>query len=52
MTCPSQKTDITDMTWKRFDQKRAENPLVVVPSGAVEVYGLHLPLASDTIVAQ
>jgi creatinine amidohydrolase len=31
---------------------RSSPPLVVVPSGAVEVYGPHLPLASDSIVAE
>lgn len=28
------------------------NGLVVIPSGAVEIYGPHLPLGSDSIVAQ
>lgn len=36
--------------WVDFDAKRHETDLVIVPTGAVEVYGPHLPLASDTIV--
>lgn len=44
--------DITSMSWVEFDRRRSKKALVVIPSGAVEVYGPHLPLASDSIVAQ
>lgn len=44
--------DIASMSWVEFDRRRSKKSLVVIPSGAVEVYGPHLPLASDSIVAQ
>ena len=31
--------------------RRARSPSVVIPSGAIEVYGPHLPLGSDSVVA-
>jgi creatinine amidohydrolase len=36
--------------WVDFDQARQRTDLLIVPSGAVEVYGEHLPAGSDTIV--
>jgi creatinine amidohydrolase len=45
------KTEIASLSWTNFDKLRAEKPLVVIPTGAVEVYGPHLPLASDSIAA-
>jgi len=44
--------DIASMNWVEFDRRRGARPLAVIPTGAVEVYGNHLPLASDSIVAQ
>ncbi len=46
------KNEIASLSWTEFDRLRAAKPLVVIPTGAVEVYGPHLPLASDSIVAQ
>lgn len=40
------------LSWEEFDARRKETDLVIVPSGAVEVYGPHLPLGSDIIVAE
>lgn len=40
------------MTWLEFDKRRKETKTVIIPSGAVEVYGPHLPLGSDLIVAE
>lgn len=37
--------------WSEFDAIRQQTDLVIVPTGAVEVYGTHLPLGTDTIVA-
>jgi len=42
---------INEMSWVEFDQKRKETSLVIIPLGAIEVYGPHLPLGTDTIVA-
>jgi creatinine amidohydrolase len=40
------------MSWTEFDRRRKETDLAVIPSGAIEVYGPHLPLGSDIIVAE
>lgn len=40
------------MTWTEFDKRRKETKTVIIPSGAIEVYGPHLPLGSDIIVAE
>ena len=36
--------------WVDFDEIRGKTDLVIIPTGAVEVYGQHLPTGSDTIV--
>ncbi|MDQ3549377.1 MAG: creatininase family protein [Chloroflexota bacterium] len=36
--------------WVDFDALRKETDLVIIPTGAVEVYGQHLPAGTDTIV--
>lgn len=36
--------------WVDFDSIRQETDLVIIPTGAVEVYGQHLPAGTDTIV--
>lgn len=41
-----------EMTWLQFDRIRRETDMVIIPSGACEVYGPHLPLGSDAIVAE
>jgi len=40
------------LNWAELDRRRAETPLVVIPCGAIEVYGPHLPLGSDSYVAE
>ncbi|MCM8750099.1 creatininase family protein [Thermomicrobiaceae bacterium CFH 74404] len=37
------------MTWVDFDRMRQETDLVLIPLGAVEVYGPHLPMGADGI---
>jgi len=39
------------MSWVEFDRRRQGTKLVIVPTGAVEIYGPHLPMGSDGIVA-
>lgn len=41
------------MTWKALEQKLAgpDKPAVLVPLGAVEAHGPHLPLETDTLIA-
>lgn len=36
--------------WVDFDARRQKTDLVIIPTGAVEVYGQHLPAGTDTIV--
>lgn len=43
---------INQMSWTTFDERRKETNLVIIPLGAIEVYGPHLPLGTDTIVAE
>ena len=45
-------TAIMELSWKAFDAKRQQTDLAIFPLGAVEVYGPHLPLGSDSIVAE
>lgn len=45
-------TDFAAATWTDIDAHRAEHRLIVIPSGALEVYGPHLPVGSDSIVAE
>jgi creatinine amidohydrolase len=39
-----------EQPWVDFDALRQRTDLVIIPSGAVEVYGQHLPTGTDTIV--
>ncbi|MFT3982455.1 MAG: creatininase family protein [Lachnospiraceae bacterium] len=43
---------IKEMTWMEFDELRKETGIAVIPIGATEVYGPHLPLGSDIIVCE
>lgn len=45
--------DYGAQSWRVVAEQRAadELPLVIIPSGAIEVYGPHLPLGSDSVVA-
>lgn len=43
---------LKNMSWTTFEQKKKNTDLVIIPSGAFEVYGPHLPLGTDTLVAE
>jgi Uncharacterized protein, putative amidase len=43
---------LKEMSWKRFVERKQSTNLAIIPSGACEVYGPHLPLGTDTLVAQ
>ena len=43
--------ELAHMTWIEIDKLRQETDLAIIPSGAVEVYGRHLPTGSDGIAA-
>lgn len=36
--------------WVDFDDLRQRTDLIIIPTGAVEVYGQHLPVGTDTLV--
>lgn len=39
-----------EMTWKELDEYRKNRDLIIIPTGACEIYGSHLPMGTDTIV--
>ncbi len=44
--------NLAEMTWQQAQAAFSRTDLAIIPTGAVEVYGPHLPLGSDGIVAQ
>lgn len=40
-----------EMSWSEFDQRRKETDTILIPTGAVEIYGPHLPMGADGIAA-
>jgi creatinine amidohydrolase len=45
------ENEIRYMSWTEFDERRKGTDLVIIPTGSVEAYGPHLPLASDSLAA-
>jgi creatinine amidohydrolase len=44
--------NLAEMSWQQAQAAFAKSDLAIIPTGAVEVYGPHLPLGSDGFVAQ
>ncbi len=42
---------IDEMSWVEFDERRKNTNTVIIPTGAVEIYGPHLPMGEDGIAA-
>lgn len=42
---------MSEMTWSEVDEALAERPVALVPVGAVEAHGPHLPLLTDAVIA-
>lgn len=40
------------ITSKEFEEMKGETDLAIIPVGAIEIYGPHLPLGTDSIVAE
>lgn len=47
-----QKYWIREMSWTEFDEARKKTKTVIIPSGACEIYGPHLPMGSDGFAAE
>lgn len=45
-------SELAHLTWQDIDALRQKTDLAIIPLGAVEVYGPHLPNGADGIVAQ
>lgn len=41
----------SEMTWTEVDEAMKERPVAIVPVGATEAHGPHLPLSTDTVIA-
>lgn len=39
------------MTWTEVDEAMKDRPVALIPVGAVEAHGPHLPLSTDTVIA-
>ena len=43
---------IREMSWTEFDERRKQTNTVIIPTGACEIYGPHLPMGSDGFAAE
>lgn len=43
---------IRKMPGKQYLERMEKDPLVIIPTGACEVYGPHLPMGTDLLVAK
>jgi creatinine amidohydrolase len=41
----------SEMTWTEVDEALKDRPIALVPLGAVEAHGPHLPISTDTVIA-
>jgi creatinine amidohydrolase len=42
---------VAEMTWTEVDEALKDRPVAIVPVGAIEAHGPHLPLSADTVIA-
>ena len=42
---------VSEMSWTEVDEALKERPVAILPVGAVEAHGPHLPLNTDTVIA-
>jgi creatinine amidohydrolase len=43
--------EVSEMTWTEVDQAMKDRPVALVPLGATEAHGPHLPVSTDTLIA-
>lgn len=48
----TQNVRISDLTWPEYAARTADQSVVVLPVGALEQHGLHLPLSTDALIAE
>src|SRR5688500_11004174 len=41
----------SEMTWTEVDEALKDRPVALVPVGAIEAHGPHLPLTTDSVIA-
>jgi creatinine amidohydrolase len=42
---------VADMTWTEIHEAMKDRPVAIVPVGATEAHGPHLPVSTDTVIA-
>jgi creatinine amidohydrolase len=42
---------ISEMTWTEVQEAMKDRPVALIPVGAIEAHGPHLPLSTDTVIA-
>lgn len=42
---------MSEMTWTEIDEALKERPVALLPVGAIEAHGPHLPVSTDTLIA-
>jgi creatinine amidohydrolase len=47
----AEQIEISEMTWTEVDEAMKDRPVALVPVGATEAHGPHLPLNADTVIA-
>ncbi|WP_145152859.1 creatininase family protein [Paenibacillus xylanexedens] len=47
----TQSRKLREISWTVFEEYKKQTELVIIPVGAIEVYGPHLPLGSDGLLA-
>lgn len=48
----TQSVRISDLTWPEYAARTGEQAIVLLPVGALEQHGLHLPLSTDALIAE
>jgi len=43
---------MSELTWTEVEETQKDRPVALVPVGAIEAHGPHLPLCTDTLIAQ
>jgi creatinine amidohydrolase len=50
-TSPAPRRMMSEMTWYEYDRRvRSDNPIVMIPVGALEQHGPHLPMGTDQMM--